>query len=98
MAILLMIIVFTAVFGCRYYLDIQIKKGKIPEQNINKKKLIWDIVCAICSLVLVVFFGTRIYLQWQNDKSIKLQIVLYIVFVLGCVVHFYRIFKKSNYL
>lgn len=98
MAILLMIIVFTTVLGCRYYLDNQIIKGKIPEQDINKKKLIWNIVCAICSLVLVAFFGTRLYSQWQNDKSIKLQIVLYIVFVLGCVVHFYRIFKKSNYL
>ncbi len=91
-----MVIVFATVIGCRYYLDIQIKRGKVSIQNLNKKKLIWDIVCAICSLALIVFFGTRLYIQWQNDKSIKLQIVLYFVLVIGCIIHFYRTFQNKS--
>lgn len=93
MEIALIIIVFTIVFLCRYYLGIQIAKGNIS----GKIRLILDIISLILIIALIIVFGLRFISQWRENIDITTQLVVYIIFVIGCIVHFIRVFANNRH-
>ncbi len=90
------IAVFIIAIACRFIFDRMLKNGKISVQNQKKIRLIWNIICSLCAAVLIVNFGLNIRAQWQNDNKNYFLLVVYIIFALGCIIHFCRAFKKDN--
>lgn len=93
MEIALIIIVFTVAIICRYYLGIQIDKGNIS----TRTRFIWDITCLILTIALIIVFGLRFISQWRENIDITTQLVVYIIFVIGCIVHFVRVFTNNQH-
>lgn len=93
MEIALIIIVFTVAIICRYYLGIQIDKGNIS----NRTRFIWDIICLVLTIGIIIVFGIRLLSQWRENVDITTQLVVYIIFVIGCIVHFIRVFANNRH-
>lgn len=96
MVLFITITVFIIAIACRFIFDRMLKTGKISMQNRKKIKLIWNIICSLCVAALIVYFGLNIRAQWQNDNKNYFLLVVYIIFALGCIIHFYRAFKNKN--
>ena len=96
MVLFITIAVFIIAIACRFIFDRMLKTGKISMQNRKKIKLIWNIICSLCVAALIVYFGLNIRAQWQNDNKNYFLLVVYIIFALGCIIHFYRAFKNKN--
>ncbi len=92
MEIALIIIVYTVVILCRYYLEKQITKGNIS----SRTRLIWDIISLVLIIALIIVFGIRFISQWRDNNDITTQLVVYIIFVIGCIVHFVRVFANNR--
>ena len=90
------IAVFIIAIACRFVFDRLLKTGKISVQNQKKIKLIWNIICSLCAAALIVDFGLNLHQQWQNGKNIIFLFVIYLIFVIGCIIHFWGTFKKDN--
>ena len=90
------IAVFIIAIACRFIFDRMLKTGKISVQNQKKIRLIWNIICLLCSAALIIYFGLNIHTQWQDDNKNYFLLVVYIIFALGCIIHFYRAFKNKN--
>ena len=82
--------------ACRFVFDRLLKTNKVSAQNQKKIRLIWNIICLLCAVALIVNFGLNIHTQWQDDNKNYFLFVVYILFVLGCIIHFYRAFKKDD--
>jgi len=96
MVLFITIAVFIIAIACRFVFDRLLKTGKISVQNQKKIKLIWNIICSLCATALIIDFGLNLYSQWQNGKNIIVLFIIYIIFVIGCIIHFYCGFKKDN--
>ncbi|MGN0033041.1 MAG: hypothetical protein ACI358_04600 [Candidatus Limimorpha sp.] len=91
MEIALLFIVFAVIFTCRYLLIKQIQWGGVS----NRTRLIWDVICLILSIGLIVVFGLRFLSLWRDNTDITVQLTVYIIFVIGCIVHFARIITND---
>lgn len=95
MEMLIIFIVFVIALACRYYFNVQLKKGKISLQNRNNIRLAEDITFLICIVALAIDFGLHLYAQRLDNHDITIQIIVYALFIIGCIVHFFRVFKKD---
>lgn len=96
MVLFITIAVFIIAIACRFVFDRMLKTGKISAGNQKKFKLFWNIICSLCAIALIIDFGFNIHAQWQDDNKNYLLFVVYIIFMLGCIIHFYRAFKKDK--
>ena len=96
MVLFITIAVFIIAIACRFVFDRILKTGKISAENQKKIKLFWNVICSLCAAALIVDFGLNIHTQWQNDNKNYFLLVVYIIFALGCIIHFYRAFKKDK--
>ena len=96
MVLFITIAVFIIAIACRFIFDRMLKTDTFWMQNQKKIRLIWNIICLLCSAALIVYFGLNIRAQWQNDNKNYFLLVVYIIFALGCIIHFYRAFKNKN--
>ena len=90
MEIALLFIVFAVVFICRYFIVKLIDKGCVSSRTM----LTWDVICLILSIGLIVVFGLRFLSLWR-DTDITVQLTVYIIFVIGCIIHFARLITKD---
>ena len=90
MEIALLFIVFAVVFICRYFIVKLIDKGSVSSRTM----LTWDVICLILSIGLIVVFGLRFLSLWR-DTDITVQLTVYIIFVIGCIIHFARLIAKD---
>lgn len=84
MEIALIIIVFAVALLCHYCLS-------------NRTRFIWDIICLVLTICIIIVFGIRLFSQWQENADITTQLVVYILFVIGCIVHFVSVFAKNRH-
>ena len=96
MVLFITIAVFIIAIACRFIFDRMLKTDTFWMQNQNKIRLIWNIICLLCAAALIVDFGLNISAQWQDDNKNYSLLVVYIIFVLGCIIHFCRAFKNKN--
>ncbi len=96
MVFFITIAVFIIAIACRFIFDRMLKTGKISVQNQKKIRLIWNIICLLCTVALIVYFGLNIRAQWHDDNKNYSLLVVYIIFALGCIIHFCRAFKNKN--
>ena len=96
MVLFITIAVFIIAIACRFVFDRMLKTGKISAENQKKIKLFWNIICSLCAAALIVDFGLNIRAQWHDDNKNYSLLVVYIIFALGCIIHFYRAFKKDK--
>ena len=96
MVLFITIAVFIIAIACRFIFDRMLKTGKTSMQNQKKIRLVWNIICLLCTTALIVDFGLNIHTQWQDDNKNYSLLVVYIIFALGCIIHFYRAFKKDD--
>ena len=96
MVLFITIAVFIIAIACRFIFDRMLKTDTFWMQNQNKIRLIWNIICLLCTTALIVDFGLNIHTQWQDDNKNYSLLVVYIIFALGCIIHFYRAFKKDD--
>ncbi|MGN0032606.1 MAG: hypothetical protein ACI358_02350 [Candidatus Limimorpha sp.] len=92
MEIALLIIVFGVIFSCHYFIVKRKDSGSVA----GSKKPIWDIICLILSITMIVVFGLRFLSLWRENNDITTQFIVYILFIIGCIVHFVRIFTKDR--
>lgn len=90
------IAVFIIAIACRYVFDRLLKTGKISAQKQKKIRLIWNIICSLCAAALIIDFGLNLRSQWLDANKNYFLLVVYIIFVIGCIIHFYRAFKNDN--
>lgn len=90
------IAVFIIAIACRFVFDRLLKDGKVSAENQKRIRLIWNIICSLCATALIIDFGLNLCAQWQDDNKNYILFIVYIIFVLGCIIHFYRAFKKEN--
>lgn len=95
MEMLIIFTIFVIAFACRYYFNVQLKKGKISLRNRNNIRLAEDITFLICIVALAIDFGLHLHAQWLDNHDITIQIIVYALFITGCIVHFFRVFKKD---
>lgn len=91
MEIALLFIVFAVVFICRYFIVKLIDKGSVSSRTM----LTWDVICLILSIGLIVVFGLRFLSLWRDNTDITVQLTVYIIFVIGCIIHFARLITKD---
>ncbi len=91
MEIALLFIVFAVVFICRYLIVKLIDKGSVSSRTM----LTWDVICLILSIGLIVVFGLRFLSLWRDNTDITVQLTVYIIFVIGCIIHFARLITKD---
>ena len=96
MVLFITIAVFIIAIAFRFVFDRLLKTGKISAENQKKIKLFWNVICSLCVAALIVYFGLNIRAQWQDDNKNYSLLVVYIIFALGCLIHFYRAFKNKN--
>ena len=92
-ALFITIAVFIIAIACRFVFDRLLKTGKISAGKQKMIRLIWNLIDLLCAVALIVNFGLNIHTQWQDDNKNYFLLVVYIIFALGCIIHFYRAFK-----
>lgn len=80
----LIVFVFAFALLCHYCLS-------------NRTRFIWDIICLVLTIGIIIFLGIRLFFQWQANADITTLLVVYILFVIGCIVHFVCIFAKNRH-
>lgn len=80
----LIVFVFTFALLCHYCLS-------------NRTRFIWDIICLVLTIGIIIVFGIRLLSQWRENVDITTQLVVYIIFVIGCIVHFIRVFANNRH-
>lgn len=92
MEIALLIIVFGIIISCHYF----IVKRKDDGSVADRKKPIWNILCLALTITMIVAFGLRFLSLWRENADITTQFIVYILFVIGSIVHFVRIFTNDR--